>query len=281
METTSQESKVGGNACCSGDSTQFARLQGAAKLVLVLLAAFLFAQTLNALKEYRYIGGGVAPTNVVNVAGEGEVFAIPDTAQFNFTVLREGPTASEVQRGGAEKGAELVAALKEKGVEEKDIKTVSYRVEPKYEWQPKACVTYPCDRKQVQVGFTLEQTFEVKVRTLDSAGDLLALMSEKGATGVSNISFTVADEDNVRAQARKLAIEDARKKAEQLAKDLGVSMVRIVGYYESSPETPMPYARMMSKSVEEDEALEAMPAAVVPVGENRFVSAVEVLYEVR
>ncbi len=278
METKSSESK-GSTSCCGESTSQFSRLQGAAKLVLVLLAAFLFAQTLNALKEYRYIGGGVAPTNVVNVAGEGEVFAIPDTAQFNFTVLREGASASEVQRGGGEKSAELVAALKEKGVEEKDIKTVSYRVEPKYEWQPKACVTYPCDRKQVQVGFTLEQTFEVKVRALDSAGELIALMSEKGATGVSNISFTVADEDDLWAQARKLAIEDAKKKAEGLSKELGVSLVRIVGFYENNTDVSVPYMRTMEK--DESQSFESMPAAVVPAGENRFVSAVEVLYEIR
>ncbi|MBP9749390.1 MAG: SIMPL domain-containing protein [Candidatus Pacebacteria bacterium] len=281
METKPSEKKESVGSCCGQAVWPGTRLQGSITLVLVLLAAFLFAQTINTLKEYRFIGGGVAPSTTISIAGEGEVFAIPDTAQFDFTVMREGATASEVQRTATEKVTELVSALKEKGVNEQDIKTVSYRVEPKYEWQPKACVSYPCDRKQVQTGFTLEQSFQVKVRALDTAGELLTLMSEKGATAVSNISFTLADEEGFRTQARKLAIEDAKKKAEQLAKELGVSVVRIVGFYESAGDRPMPYAKMMFSEQSVDAAMAPAPAAVVPTGENRFVSTVEVTYEIR
>lgn len=274
MEDTTTE---GVGTCCQTSLWHSARIHTVSSLVLILLAAFLFAQTLNALKEYKYIGGGIAPSNAITVAGTGEVFAVPDTAQFTFTVTKEGATAGEVQQAATAKANELVNALKGKGIEAADIKTVAYTVQPKYEWQPAVC-SWPCERKQVQKGFELTQSVEVKVRALDKAGEILTLVTETGATSVSNLSFTIADEDAKRMEARKLAIDKARAKAEQLAGDLGVSLVRIIGFYEDNGQ-PLPYMSAvmdmkMANNIEQQ-------AAQVPAGENQIISNVNISYEIR
>ncbi len=256
------------------------RIQSAMTLVLILLGAFLFASTINALKEYRYIGGGIAPSNAITVSGEGEVFAIPDVAEFTFSILEEGATVAEVQAAASEKADAAITALKESGVEEKDIRTLSFNIHPKYEWQPVVCVRFPCERTQVQVGFTLEQSVRVKVRDIDAAGDKLALVTEAGVQSVSSISFTIADEDGLKAEARKLAIDEAQAKAERLARDLGVSLVRVVGFSEDH-YWPMYGMRAQTEAIGLGDADMAAPSPVLPVGENRVTSNVHITYEIR
>lgn len=251
-------------------------------LALVLLAAFLFAETIKSFKEYRYVGGGIPAQNAISVSGEGEVFALPDTAEFSFSVIEEGKTVAAVQEAATEKVNRALAVLREKGIADSDMKTTAFELHPKYSWQPIACVTYPCDRKQIQDGFTLTQTVQVKVRDLEKAGEVLDGVTATGAQNVSGLSFTIADEDEKKAEARKLAIDKAQAKAKTLADDLGVSLVRIVGFNEDQ-NFPMPYmARAMDESAVA--GLGGAPApkvAELPAGENRIVSNVTITYEVR
>lgn len=258
------------------------RIQKALSLTLIFLAAFLFAETIKTLKEYQYVGGGIAPSNAITVSGSGEVFAVPDTAEFSFTILEEALTSKEVQETATSKANDAIKALVDLGIEEKDIKTIAYNLSPKYEWKADAtCLRYPCPQTQHQVGFELNQTVLVKVRELDRAGEMLELVTGKGVSSVSGLNFTIADEDNLKADARKQAIDDARAKAEKLANDLGVSLVRIVGFYEGGDTSPMMYARSeMSDSV--GFGVSEMKAAPnVPAGENRVVSDVSITYEIR
>jgi hypothetical protein len=78
----------------------------------------------------------------------------------------------------------------------------------------------------------VRHTIEVKLRDLNKVDDLLAGVVEKGANEVSSIQFSVDDEEKVLAEARKKAIEDAKKKAEVLAEDLGVRLTKIVAFSE-------------------------------------------------
>ncbi|KKS35373.1 MAG: 26 kDa periplasmic immunogenic protein [Parcubacteria group bacterium GW2011_GWD2_42_14] len=259
------------------------RIHGALALVLILLAAFLFAETIKSLKEYRFIGGGIAPSNAITVSGEGEVFAVPDTAEFSFTVLETAATSAEVQGAATTKANDAIKALVDLGIEEKDIKTVAYDLYPKYEWKTNTtCVRFPCEQNQVQVGFELNQTVQVKVRAIDRAGEMLEAVTGKGVSSVSGLTFTVADEDGIQADARKQAIDDARAKAEKLASDLGVSLVRIVGFSEGGDVPPVMFARDSAQSLGMGGAEEMMKSSVnVPTGENRVVSNVNITYEIR
>jgi uncharacterized protein YggE len=250
----------------------------------VLLSAYLFSVTLNALKENRFIGSGIGAVNIVSVSGEGEVFAVPDTAEFTFSITEEGATAGAVQETATTKANEVIDALKAQGVEEKDIKTVAYELHPKYEWIQERCTTaFGCPGKQVQNGFELTQSVLVKARDLNKAGELLSLVTEKNVSNVSGLTFTIADEDGLRAEARKAAIDDAKEKAEKLATDLGVSLVRIVSFNENEGNYPMPYmARDMAMSdVYGIGGGEEAKVASVPAGENRISSNVSVTYEIR
>jgi len=257
------------------------RLHGSLVLVCILLAAFLFAQTIKTLKEYQYVGGGVAATNVINVSGEGEVFAVPDTTEFTFSVIEEGDTVSAIQEAATTKANDVIDALKAEGVDEQHIKVVAYELHPKYEYRQATCVRYPCERKRIQTGFVLNESIRIKITDIDKAGSLLQLVTSKEVDSVTGLSFTIADENAVQEEARKMAIDEAQAKAQKLADDLGVSLARIVGFSENSNQ-PILYAADTAKAVGLGRGgIEATPVPTVPAGENRITSNVHITYEIR
>ena len=75
-------------------------------------------------------------------------------------------------------------------------------------------------------GYEVRQSTTVKVRDTAKAGDFLAGVGEKGANEVSSLNFTFDDPDQVQDEARNEAIADAKAKADVLAKQLGVRIVR-------------------------------------------------------
>ncbi len=250
-------------------------------VTLGLLALFLLAQTFKTFKEYRFVGSGVAATNTISVSGTGEVFAVPDRATFSVTVREEAKDVTAAQDQATKKANDIIAYLKGAGVAEKDIKTVNYSVNPKYEYSQGTCTQYSCPpSKQTLVGFEVYQTLEVKVQDPKKAGELLTGVGGKGASEVSGLSFTIEDEDKLRSDAREEAIADAKAKAEQLASQLGVSVVRVVGFYEDAGGYPVPMAYGMggdALSVRNEKAA----APELPVGENKILSSVNITYEIR
>lgn len=253
-----------------------------AAAALGILALFLLVQTLKALKEYRYVGSGVTATNTITVSGDGEVFAVPDRATFTVTVREEGADVAGAQDKATAKINAIISYLKDAGVEEKDIKTQSYNVNPKYEWEQATCAGGYCPGNQRLVGFEVYQTLEVKVQDPQKAGELLTGVGGKGASEVSSLSFTVEDEDALRAEAREQAIAEAKEKADALAAQLGVSVVRVVGFYEDAGGyPPMPYAARGGMAMDAVATQEAKVAPSLPTGENKIVSNVNVTYEIR
>jgi uncharacterized protein YggE len=253
-----------------------------AAAALGFLAIFLLMQTVKAMKEYRYVGSGVTATNTITVAGDGEVFAVPDRATFTVTVREEGEDVAGAQDKATAKINAIIDYLKDAGVEEKDIKTQSYNVNPKYEYTQEACTNFSCPpSNQRLVGFEVYQMLEVKVQDPKKAGDLLTGVGSKGASEVSSLSFTVEDEDALRAEAREQAITEAKEKADALAAQLGVSVVRVVGFYEDAGGyPPMPYAARGGVAMDAAQEMKAV-APSLPVGENKIVSSVNVTYEIR
>lgn len=266
-------------------SSKATRTLGSIALGMLILALASYA-ILN-FKNART--AGEMPANI-SVEGTGEVFAVPDVGQFSFSVMAEGVTATEAQAASATKINDILAYLKEQGVEEKDIKTQDYNLYPKYRWEEKPCGnfglgTYNLSQEvcspgeQVQDGFEVSQTVTVKVRDTAKAGTLVAGAGEKGATNISGINFIVDDTEALKAEAREKAIADAKVKADKLAEQLGVKLTRIVSYYENQGYYPEPMYE--GKSYATDEMGGANIAPSMPTGEQSTKVTVSIVYEIR
>lgn len=248
-------------------------------VVLTFLSIFLIALTVTEVRGWRYVGTGIVPTNTISVQGEGEVFAVPDTAQFSFSVIKEGESAEAVQEEAARISNEAIAYLKENGVEDRDIKIIGYNVYPRYEWREIQCITYPCPSGERElVGFEINQSIQVKVRDTEKAGELLAGVGDFGVEQISGLQFTIEDEDELQREARQEAVADAKEKAEALADDLGVRLVRIVNFNEYG--SPTAYPRVESAYGLGGSA-DSKVTPDIPVGENRITSSVNITYEIR
>ncbi len=249
---------------------------GSLALGMVVVALAVYSLYTWKMSDNLYYG----PTTI-SVTGEGEVNAVPDIGEFSFTVTGKGEDASGAQADSTKKMEAIMTYLKEAGVEEKDIKTEYYNLYPKYRYEEQPCRVgmYCPPGEPIEDGFEVTQTVRVKARAIDKAGDLIAGVGGQGATNLSGLSFTIDDTSALKDEARTAAIEDAKAKANVLAKQLGVRIVEMTGYYEDEGYyPPAPYYGMGGDMAMEAKAYDE---AIVPTGENTVTSQVTITYMVR
>jgi len=256
---------------------------------IVILSAYFVVKIFVDLRESGHLGESATPATI-SFSGHGEVNAVPDIANIYFTISKDAKTADTAQNGVAEIEKTALDFLKSKDIADKDIKTENVSVYPKYEYVRTLCpqtevgapatVSYDCgNSKRVLSGYTASESITVKIRKVDDAG---TVMQGLGLAGVSNLSgpnFAIDKEDELKAEARKLAIDEAKAKAESLAKDLGVRLVKIVNFNESGNNYPMMYATDMAMAKSSGERAPA--PAELPKGENTISSDVTITYEIR
>ncbi len=246
-------------------------------IVLIGIIVALAAYAYYTLKQSEGVYTGAA---VITVQGEGEIMARPDIGEFSFSVMAEGANAAEAQQKSAESMNAVLAFLKDSGVEERDIKTANYYLNPKYRYESTICTAMYCPPSNPVIdGYEVSQTVTVKVRDLAKSGDLISGVGDKGATNLSGLSFTIDDESELKAEARAQAIADAKEKAEKLAEDLDVRIVRMTGYWEDQGGYYPMYDRAYGGADMMNESSAMSPE--MPIGENTIRSTISITYEVR
>ncbi|MDD5152601.1 MAG: SIMPL domain-containing protein [Candidatus Pacebacteria bacterium] len=263
------------------DKTRFFK---ALTVLAVVGAVLLFAMTITEIKGYRFIGGGVSASNTISVSGDGEVYAAPDIATVSFTVTEESKKVADAQDKVTTKVKTALTAIRSLGVADKDIKTENYSSYPKYEYRQGGtvvCMSLDCPSpvsKQVLVGYEVSQYVSITVRDLDSVNSVVDALGTAGVTNMQGPDFAIDKQDAFKADARKQAIDKAKEKAKVLARDLGVSLVRIVSFSEGG-DYPVYYDRAMMSSGKGVSAPQALPE--LPQGQEKITSQVTITYEIR
>lgn len=223
------------------------------------------------------------PTIIVN--GTGDIMAKPDIAKISFTVTHDAKSMSEAQKVVTQKMATILEQLKKSNISETDIKTVNYNAYPKYEWKVNESLCnrgYCPDGKQEITGYTVSQNTEIKIRNTENIGAITQILTDAKVSDLQGPNFSIDDIEVLRAQSRSAAISDARKKAEVIARDLGVRLGRVVSFYENtdSPAYAMP-AMEMSSDMMVAKSAAAGSAPTIPTGENKIMSNVSVTFRIR
>ncbi len=181
---------------------------------LVFASLFLFVATIGAVRGWHENDVSTGERPQITVSGKGEITAIPDIAQFSFSVTEEAKTTKEAQEKATVKTNAAIAYLRSVKIDDKDIKTVGYNVNPRYEYVKDqsviGCVGMGCPGKQIINGYEVSQTIQVKVRDTTQAGTILAGIGDLNVTNISGLDLTIDDETKLLQQAREKAIEDAR-----------------------------------------------------------------------
>lgn len=259
---------------------QSSKVQSAVFGLLIVLIALSAVRTLGELKGFSYIGREAGVQDTIIVSGDGESFAKPDIATFSFSIEESALVVADAQAAVEAKVKKANDVLKKGGVAEKDIKTSSYNIYPKYKYQPVICTQWSCPPQGAPEidGYTVSQTFEIKVRDIAKAGDLLSAVGAVGVMNLSGLTFDIDEKDEIQSEARKEAIKKAEAKAEELASQLGVSLGRVVSFSESGSYPPIYYAK---EAYGMGGAADNQATVSVSPGETRIVSNVTITYEIR
>lgn len=155
-----------------------------------------------------------APATGITVGGTGVAYGEPDMAILTVGVNVYAPTVREaLDEADAVMGA-VKAAAQVLGVAETDVRTTGLFV-----WREDR---YDDEGNVVSERYTVRHNYQVIVRQVDVAGDVLSAVVDAGANNVDGIEFTFSEASGLAAEARRLAVEDARDRAGQLADLAGV-----------------------------------------------------------
>lgn len=208
------------------------------------------------------------PLRTITVNGSGQVTLAPDVAYVYIGVNSQSENVGDALTENNTKAEAIANALKELGIDTKDIQTSSFNIYPQQQYGPNGEVT--------KTVFNVDNTVYVTVRDLQSLGKLLDVVVRSGANTINGITFDVLDKAKATSDARKLAIDSARSQAEEIAQVAGVTLGDlqsiIVSSSNSNPPTPMYDAKVANAG-----------AAQVPVSAGQMVIRVEVntVYTIR
>ena len=171
------------------------------------------------------------------VVGEGKVEVTPDTAYIDVGItVDHASSVSEAQKKINEINNKIINSLREIGIEKADIKTSNYSINPNYK--------YENNENRVD-GYNGNVTIEVKVRDPQLASKVIETVTTAGANQIQGSRFVVDKPELYREEARNAAIKNAKEQAQNLAKNLGIKLGKVVNIVESSPgqSTPISYEK--------------------------------------
>jgi hypothetical protein len=210
--------------------------------------------------------GNIAPGVVTT--GDATVKIRPDIAILSAGATVQASTAADAQAQVADRVTRILAAAKGLGVADADIQTAGYSINPTYAFDDRG------GNPRI-TGYQAQQMVTLTLRTITDAGKALdALVQNDGATNVG-IQFSLNDPKAAQADARRLAVEDARSKAEAMARTAGVSLGKVVAISDQSVSIPF-------KGLERDLAqVGAAGGSQIPVGDLEIVVQVQVQFAIQ
>lgn len=208
--------------------------------------------------------------DLFTVEGRGEASGVPNTAQFSVGVTKTAASVTAAQEEVNTASNKIVAELKKLDIDEKDIKTSDYTINPNIDYTA---------GKQNTTGYTVSATISVSLKEASNANKALDTATASGATTVNGVTFVLSDEDKEKLedQARKEAIQKAKDQAIKISGQAGIRLGKIVNVYVSPISGPMAYDKM-AVSNEMSRTEPAVPTQLEP-GENKVVIMVSLSYE--
>ncbi|AMA73001.1 MULTISPECIES: SIMPL domain-containing protein [Aneurinibacillus] len=178
----------------------------------------------------------VAPAalRTITVTGHGEVTVQPDIAYIQLGLYTTGKTAREAQEKNAQQFKTIHNALIRLQIAEKDIQTVRFSTMPEYTWE---------NNKQQFKGYQVEQIVQIKYRNLEKIGQVMDTAVAVGANRIENVWFSSEKIEEHKLAAMDKAMDNARLKAERIAKHAGVKIKDIVQITDNITPQPIPMYR--------------------------------------
>ncbi len=215
--------------------------------------------------------------NQVSITGQGKVNYQPDVATVTLGVQIDRALNADVALQQLnEKISKATASLEGLGIRKEDIQTQTYTMNPQYDY---------VDGVSKVAGYSANEKLAIKISDIVNNPELVSqVVAQAGsaqANQVQGIEFTVSNINDLKQQARILAIVDAKSKSTDLAKAAGVRLGKVVNWYENvlqSPDMLASDARGFGGA--ETSAVKAVPPQV-PAGTQDIIVEIGLTYEVK
>jgi uncharacterized protein YggE len=204
---------------------------------------------------------------LLSVSAEAEASRVPDVASLSTGVVTQAADANAALAANATQMNKVMAAIKDAGIAEKDIRTSGISVNPQYK--------YGDNQPPTITGYQASNTVSIKVREIDKLGEVLDALVASGANQVNGPSFEIDQPEAVYDEARRAALEKAQQRAQMYAKSLGMQVRRIVSISEGGGFQP-PRPMMMAKASFDRAGAESSP---VSPGETTLTANLDVVFE--
>jgi uncharacterized protein YggE len=225
------------------------------KILIVILLVFLFLNSL--LAASCTITGETATAqsdilqvkNTITVQGTASITVTPTIAYVNIGVTTFDKDAGTAQSNNAEKMNNVYKALEDLGIIKEKIKTTSYYISPRYEYDYN-------DNTSTMIGYDVTNMIQVTVEDLNKVSQVLDLSVEQGVNEATSISFGITDQENDETYVKALeaAVNNAKGKAVALATAAGLVIDKPLQIIEGAKTSSIPIYSYEAKSVEEDVA---------------------------
>ncbi|MEN2413330.1 SIMPL domain-containing protein [Flavobacterium mesophilum] len=225
------------------------------KLVLFLTIMFM---TMSYGQEIKQIP-------LINVNGEGKVKVAPDQVCVSATVETKGNNAKDVKKQNDEKMDAVLKFIKKMNIPTADFKTKQVALNPQYDYEKK------------KTSYNATQTVEIIVRDLSKYDELMEGLVQQGINRIDKVTFESSKEAQLQIEARKLAMKDAKAKADDYVSVLGQKVGKAFTITDNSQiYRPQPmYAAMRMK-----ESADSMGASneTLAIGEIEITANVSVSF---
>lgn len=213
------------------------------------------------------------PQRTITVTGEGRIVVEPDHVRITAGVSELAETTGKAQLQANQKLARVLDILKKNEISERNIQTSHLSFRPEYDWS---------DGERRLIGQRVEQSINISIPEIDVRPDRVAKILDAFGTihqlEMHSVSFEVKNRKELVSRARVLAFEEARQKAEALAKLSELTVDKPLQINESEGNVqPVPYFRTTPQM---QAAAEGAPS-VLPAGEMDVTVMVNVVFGVR
>jgi uncharacterized protein YggE len=190
-------------------------------------------------------GPSVVSAAGITVVGTGSAKAVPDVAEWSFGVRTEGESAAAALRANAAAAKQLIQTLKGAGIDGDDLRTETVSLYPQMD-----------EMGRTITGYMASNTVHATIG-ISKAGEVIDKAVAAGANEVYGPNLRVSDSDAQYAEAIDAAFDDARMRAEAVARKAGVTLGRPIAIVEGGGGGPMPvYGRALAETAAADMPIE-------------------------
>ncbi len=209
---------------------------------------------------------------IVTVSGQGEVRAQPDRATVTLGVMARRPTLEAARQEANRVQAALLGVARGLGIPDAQVRSTRIDVQPEYTWnEPK--------RQREFTGYLVQRQIIVDLRDIEKLGPLVEKSISAGSNLVQEPVLDSTKRKDLQREALALAVEDARKNADVLARSVGMAVGAarsVQGDGSFQPPSPVPMMAM-ARRAPADAAVES--AQTYQTGELVFGAVANVTYD--